>query len=818
MARGDEFSMGFAFNAKAHGLLDQLDAIQKEALNTANALEEIQGSFAGMRGVPQLKKMGQGAEQTTNSLGKMIKLLKSMGKVQEKQQDTDLPDYGEAIGGDEDTEISFMTDQQHQEFERKINDIAQTVQERSKEMDSVSRAFSSSTIKNIDSIFEAINKGTVTSIPNFREIASLLGRIPKLAPKIRKHFDIMSKSQRATSKDLIYDMDYYQNSIKDAIRGHEKMDGAFSASAQHLGGILESISPVPRELELAGAAAGVLAVGLYKIFKIASKSLKNSFIPLKESIKGLWGKKDANKGIDQFAAWEKASKDALNKIEEDAAHAEATIEAAREAADKVKSSGAPEYEFAADVPSPLPGEMPQVEIPLEGVGENLKKKLSEELLKAAGGIGETGEQTARQYVTGLKTGIANELTRQNVIHQVVSSFEKGSEGLQKTGRANAEIFVTAIRKFLETSSVSKEIQDLFKRYDPKALSAKLREEVRSATDVTGVTGQAKKKLEEDLQKSADRLGAIGQDTAKQYIDGVSAAIKSASFSEHLQDSMQREFGKGGANLKDIGQTAAAKFIIGFTAFLGEGKLAGDVKVILDKALSISLLSSKFNTDIEGLISSLGSFKGSVSGATTDASYNFANMGIAAKDAFEKMGASKEAFLSNLTKATSQISTDTNMISGAFSESSSTELFGGVVKQAASIEQQLSSMIAESKRMSGTSPHPSAQIPYAEGAQMRERVGTVAQATEMSGKPYLQEVAKKATGGGGEGHSEFAAVASRIVAQLREATSSLSKLPSGVREALTGRSLTGHLKVDAGKLSSALDADVQNSQGLEGAGR
>jgi hypothetical protein len=192
------------------------------------------------------------------------------------------------------------------------------------------------------------------------------------------------------------------------------------------------------------------------------------------------------------------------------------------------------------------------------------------------------------------------------------------------------------------------------------------------------------------------------------------------------------------------------------------------------------------------------------------------MGIAAKDAFEKMSASKEAFLSNLTRATSQISTDANMISGAFGESSSTDLFGGVVKQAASIEQQLSSMIAESKRMSGTSPHPSAQIPEAEGAQMRERVGTVAQATEMSGKPYLQEVAKKATGG--EGHSEFAAVASRIAAQLKEATASLSKLPSGVREALTGRSLTGHLKVDAGKLSSALAADVQNSQGLEGAGR
>jgi hypothetical protein len=460
MGKAPEWTLGFAFDAVGKGLVDHLKEIQKSATSTADALSEIQGSMPVSKGDADLKKFS--------------KSVKTVRKVVEDFDQTREDLQRESESGDlisnmpETAPVStapiYMTAEQRRNFEDQIRDAAKLVKENTNKMEKSFRSFSSETVKNFDTIFESITKGTITSLPNFREIAAVLSEMPKLALKIRTRFDSLAKSQKTTQRDVIWAMDYYQGSIKEALGSQDSLNSLGKISAQMFGKVAESIVPVSRELDLVVGAAGLIASALEKPYAFIKNKLSGTVAGLKESLLGIFKKKPSPPVDQKKKPVENIPEMELTPLDTDAAEA-----SAKQVSDKLAASASASVteifdQTGKEIETSIKSSLSQMDL-----SEEIRRKLENEFRQGMAQLDTLGRETVEKYLAGISAALTGQAFSGQISASIENALGKGSAGLQEAGRTTAAKFIIGIRDFLNATSLSKEVEGVFSRAVPTNL-------------------------------------------------------------------------------------------------------------------------------------------------------------------------------------------------------------------------------------------------------------------------------------------------------------------------------------------------------------
>lgn len=684
MPKAPEWSLGFSFSAKDKGLLEQLKAIQERAQSAADSLSKIQDSFKFSEGTIDLKKVSTSVKTAKKSFDELGKTREEMWEGAE-----DALGLGEGAKFFEEKESPiFMTSEQRRTFELQVQETAKAVQLTADKMEKSYRSFSSTTLKSFDMIFEAIHKGTITSLPHFRELASVLAETPLLALRIRRRFEEVAKSQKATSKDAIWLLEYHERSIREAIEGSKKLNDISSEAAKNFGHILEGMFPVPRELELIGAAAAMLIPAFEKPAKYISTKFSDAFLSLKKSFLGIFK-------------------------------------------EKIKP---PEV-----APIETKVEPPKIVMPPKEPDIN------------------TGEGSA----TGEKIGEA-------ITEGITTSLEKNKERLNKS--------------------------------------------LRESVDEIDISGNLSHKLESEIRQGMVVLDTLGRETVKKYLLSIKKALSEKDSFAEMQPKIQTIFDKSSSGLREVGRSAGGKFILGIRDLLDSASLSQTVNDLFQRSIpsNFTVVGGKVEEGLKGLMSNFVSLRDVIRDVSTDSSYSIIGLRDTTTSAFDAMGASKDAFLTNLSEAANQIPKETKKISDAFESSSISSNLSEGMKAATELESHLMRIAKAINEINLSPSVPTAKLPEEARQQMGVRVGSIQDVIESASRASLPQPARSP-----EKVIDTGALMSQT-SILREIVTAVNKLQAGrTNEPVR---VYGSLQTNPEELSRALKAKISDTQGTEGNGR
>ena len=744
MNKAPEWSLGFAFTANNSDLVVGLKQITAEAKGVSDEMKKMQKSMGSM----PFDKRG------------FDKAQKAVAKAQEKIAASSVPAQPEIKArrpSTEDTEAGFegastarlgakfyealeksklladeFTGETAKNFEKVFVEIGKEAFESTKKMGASFDGVSRKTQRAFDNIFEALDKGTLKTLPNFDKIPRLLAGLPGLSVDARKAIVRLGLETKLTSQQVIDLLQSHESAIKKALQGSNKFNKFWESAGDAIGGTLENILPVNKELG--------------KLYDVG-EALTEVLVSSADLIKPIFGKawKD---GADFFK--KRFGKDTRSDIEKVAQSMQDVNDLSKKLgeadAEKIK-----EVQFGKD---PLEGFQTEVP-PVKFIDEDTLTLEAERVEQQAEMLGstfaegierknkETADKVDSLWKDVNEASFSFDRDAANAARDAaVKAAERTAEEVKNAGDAAGSTAAELSGKPDPAEAAEKAIETAKDQAASsastagEAISAKLLEGIKEKLKVGDISGALSQMLDNEIRQGSSRMDELGKDTINRYVDGIKSAIGSADFATQLKEKIENDLKQSEEALQSLGRSAGEKFTSTIKDSLGKADFSSEVKGLADKVSISSIIpdTNALNEALNGFGANFNRLKDTVTMATDSITGDVGQgMRLLVTGAFRDMSESKDAFVKNLTDATTKISESMAKMKEAIVPEPQIERLN-------EIERGLDATEAKLKSLMEQEPPSSGQVPEELRGEMSQEVGDIKESiSASSGEGMLEKL-------------------------------------------------------------------------------
>ena len=749
MAKAPNFSLGFAFTANNSDLVAGLEQITAKAKGVSDEMEKMQKSMGSM----PFDKRG------------FDKAQKAVAKAQEKIAESSVPEQPKIKArktSSEDAETGFegastarlgakfyealeksklladeFTGETAKNFEKVFVEIGKEAFESTKKIGASFDGVSRKTQRAFDNIFEALDKGTLKTLPNFEQIPKLLAGLPGLSVDARKAIVRLGLETKLTSQQVIDLLQSHESAIKKALQGSKKTTQVWEALGKGVGGALEELFPVNKELgKIYSVAEGLLGV----LAALTDESKGSTFVRAWKAGADFFKKKfgkDVKEGTD-------AATESLAALDEKNKKFEKESDPAKAFASPTKvtfseASIEDQYEQFKKLDEEARGKkLEGFEIEagssedLKALEDSLKRK--EQLEEAA------AERMANVSSEKWKEGL--EASADAAAEAAEKASEKANQAGKATGEGLAKGMEDAAKKADVGESLTEAVGEAAKEASAKAatdgasVSDKFIDAIKVAFKTGNISGSLSQWLDDEIRQGSSRMDELGKDTINRYVDGIRGAIGSADFATQLKEKIENDLKQSEEALQNLGRSAGEKFTSTIKDSLGKADFSSEVKGLADKVSISSIIpdTNALNEALNGFGANFNRLKDTVTMATDSITGDVGQgMRLLVTGAFRDMSESKDAFVKNLTDATTKISESMAKMKEAIVPEPQIERLN-------EIERGLDATEAKLKSLMEQEPPSSGQVPEELRGEMSQEVGDIKESiSASSGEGMLEKL-------------------------------------------------------------------------------